>query len=202
MTKQKTLVHFITAIVFVIFGITLFRIASGELSLDYALKESGAQDRSTLTAFVIPFVLCILSLAGLICILQDADSWLPWLESAGAILAISVIGYFIHYSGMVVLLAGIYFLWWAIASIRNLISIWYDLETWENWVLLVARLLIVATLFLTVCVAIHMPNVPLPETGGLTPTLKTNCTWAGILAIATAVGLVFEGILWRRNCDY
>ena len=99
MEKKKTIVHFITAIVFVIFALQLFKIANGEATTDRFPNPDGSFDYSPVLAVYVPFILCILGLAGLIVALQDGEFG-AWLGSLGAIAVICLGGYLLDLMSM------------------------------------------------------------------------------------------------------
>ncbi|MBR2988502.1 MAG: hypothetical protein IKC64_02120, partial [Clostridia bacterium] len=92
MEKKKTIIHFLTAIVFVILAIQLFKIASGEATTDRFRNPDGSFDYGPVLAIYIPFLLCIVMLAALIVALQDGE-FFAWLGSLGAIAIIALGGF-------------------------------------------------------------------------------------------------------------
>lgn len=202
MTKGKTVVHFLAAGCFVFLAIMLFRLANGKIDLAPVVLEGGAQRYKGFAALAWPLTMTILCLAGLITTLNDG-LFSEWAPAAGVILLLQVGGYWFGMSrGMMILVTGIYFIWWAIAGIKSLIASWYDLYIWQNLILAIARILIAATLFL---VAVTLMNLPMVhDTNGyvLTETALDCAKWAGIASIAAGGFVFFEGVLWARYCDY
>ena len=198
MEKRKTIVHFLTAIAFVIFALQLFKIANGEATTDRFLQSDGSYDYTPILNLYAPFLLCIVGLAGLIVTLQDGE-FMAWLGSLGAIALIAFGGYL--FNGMDIagiLIGGVYTIWWGIVAIRSLAYHW-DSFYWENKVLVVTRILTAVALGLFVVMWSNLPTA-FDIVQDMTKVMPI-CAWAGGLAIASAVGLAVEGILWIR-ADY
>ncbi|MBR2974994.1 MAG: hypothetical protein IKC47_04545, partial [Clostridia bacterium] len=118
MTKGKTVVHFLAAGCFVFLAIMLFRIGSGKISLEPFIRPDGAQRYKGFAALAWPLTMTILCLAGMITTLNDG-LFSEWAPAAGIILAFSVGGYWFGMArGAMILIAGVYFIWWAIAGIK------------------------------------------------------------------------------------
>ena len=197
MDRKKTIVHFLTAIAFVIFAIQMFQIASGTATTDRFPNPDGSYDYSSVLALYAPFLLCIVALAGLIVALQDGE-WGAWLGSLGAIAIIALGGYFLDMMNVAaVLIGGVYTIWWAIVAFKTLAYHW-DSFYWENKVLAVVRLLIAVALASFVLVWLTLP-LEFDIVQDMSQTIPF-CACGGALAIAAAVGLAIEGILWIR-CD-
>ncbi len=204
MTRGKTAIHFLTAIVLIVLAIVLFNFASGKLTFDKIPKENGKYERGAIVAFMLPLTLVILGFAGLIVALNDG-LFMDWLQSAGVILLFGVVGGMIigWYKLGAVLMAGVYFLWWGIASIKYFIRSWWDLSAWQNIVVALFRLLMAGMFLMIVIFVLSAPTLDVqPGVSTYTPDLAVNARWAGLFCIGSAVGLFIEGILWRRVCDY
>ena len=201
MTKRKTIVHFLTAIPLVILGLNMFKIASGEISFDLHILEDGARDMTAPQSIVLPLMIAILGFAGLITILNYGE-FLDWAKAAGVILLIGGIGCFTLYNVAIFLLAGLYCLWWGIASVKGLFQTLSDQEGWEGLVMAIFRIVMAVMFFMVFMVGINTPGMYFPESGSLTEGLANWSTWAGIFCFASAVGLVVEALIWRRVCDY
>ena len=204
MTRGKTAIHFLTAIILVVLAIVLFCFASGKLTFDRVLKDNGKYDKGAITAFMLPLTLVILGFAGLIVAINDG-LFMDWLTSAGVIALFGIVGgiFFGWYRLGAVLMAGVYFLWWGIASIKYFISCWWDLSAWQNIIVALFRL-VMAGMFLMIVVFVLSAPGAMAEVGvsTYTPDLAVNAKWAGLFCIGSAVGLFVEGILWCRVCDY
>jgi hypothetical protein len=201
MTRGKTVVHFLTAGCFIFLAIMLFRLANGKIDLAPYIRPEGGQRYKGFAALAWPLALTILCLAGMITTLNDG-LFSEWAPAAGVILLLMLGGYWFGMArGVMMLVAGIYFIWWAIAGIKSLIASWYDLEIWQNMILAIARILIAATLLLVVITLFYLPMVHADSYVLSAEAIKFS-KWAGIAGIATGALVFFEGVLWARYCDY
>ena len=194
MEKKHTIAHFFTAIVFVIFAIALLKISSGAATTDRFKNDYGP-----VLALYIPFLLCIVGLAGIITVLQEGE-FLDWLKSVGVIALIGLAGFI--FDGMqwaAALVGGLYAVYWTIVALRSLANNW-DAYEWENKLLALARVLIAAALVLAVVVWVQLP-VERDVTQDMS-SVTTICGWAGGVAIAAAVCVFIEGVLWIKYADY
>lgn len=199
MEKKKTIVHFLAAIAFVVFALALFKIASGEATTDRFPNPDGSYDYGPVLKLFIPFDICIVMLAGIITALQDGEFG-AWLGSLGAIALISVVGVLFDFMSLAaVLIGGVYVIWWGIVAVKSLAANWNSFY-WENKVLAIVRTLVAATLVAFVLVWVKLP-LEFDVVQDMSQVIPF-CSWAGGLAIATAVGLVVEGALWIKCCSY
>ena len=60
MEKSKTLVHFLAAVLLIVFAVAIFKVKNGTVSLVRPRNEDGSYDFSGLLSLVILFNLCIL----------------------------------------------------------------------------------------------------------------------------------------------
>lgn len=192
MERRKTLVHFLGAIFLVIFAVVLFKIKSGDIIMAHTPKADGSYDYSGLIKLTITFTLCILAFAGLITVLNDGE-FMAWLSSAGIIVAFGVVGV-IFDIGMITgaLIAGVYCLWWSIASIKSLIANWDSYMPCK--IMAICRVVLAVMLGFFVLVWLSIPV-------GLEPVSGVY-TWAGVLSIIGAVAMFIEGCIWFKYCDY
>ena len=199
MEKKHTIVHFLAAAALVAFAVALFNIASGVATTDRFPNPDGSYDYGPVLAIFIPFDLCIIAFAGLITVLHGGEFG-AWLGSVGAIVVISLIAYFLNMMSIAaVLIGGVYSIWWGISAVRNLAEHW-DSFYWENKLLAVCRVLIAIALVLSVCVWFVLP-VEFDVVQDMSQAMPI-CGWAGGFAIAAAVALAIEGLLWIKYADY
>ncbi|MBQ9103627.1 MAG: hypothetical protein IJY57_00890 [Clostridia bacterium] len=187
MTKAKTLVHFLTAIALIIFGVVLFKIKSGDISMVKTQNADGSFDYSGLIKLVLTFSLCVLGFAGLITVLNDGE-WGAWLGSAGVIVGVGAVGVLFDIAIITgTAIAGLYFVWWIIASVRCLRATWGGYT--EDKIMAVCRFILALAMGTFVLVFMTLPDTA--EVSGV-------YTLAGIASIVGAVAVAIEGIVWRK----
>ena len=200
MEKKHTIVHFLTAIALVILAINLFKVASGETSVVWVKQPDGAYTQDGLLSLVIPFTIIILCLAGLIVILNEGE-FLEWLPAAGVIVGIMFFTTLFGFSLLgVVVVGGLYFIWWAIATFKSLKYAFFEDDYWESKLMSACRIPIVVFLALFVIAYGSFPAGAIREFD-ITPYVSI-CNWAAIVALIAAVCTVVEAIMWIRYCEY
>ena len=200
MEKKHTLVHFLTAVALVVFAINMFKIASGETTVVWIKQADGSYSQDGLLSLIIPFTLVILGLAGMIVILNEGE-FLEWLPSAGIIVGIMFFTTLFGFSLLgVVIVGGLYCVWWGIATFKTLRVAFCEDDYWENKLMSALRIPTVAFLALFLIAYGSFPAGAIREFD-ITPYVSI-CNWSAIIAIVAAVCLVVEAIMWIRYCDY
>lgn len=199
MEKKKTIVHFLGAIIFIVFAVMLFNVANGTISMERPKNPDGSFDYSGLLSLAIPFNLCIIALAGLITVLNEGE-FHAWLVSSGVILVVAVVGFFLDIMKITgIVIAGLYSIWWMIASVRGLRATWGN-GFWVDRIMAVGRFMVAVTLVFFVLTWVFIPvelGVPVDMS-----VASGICTWAGVLSLVSAVALFVEGVIWVKYCDY
>lgn len=194
MEKKKTIVLIICAVLMAIFAVGLIKIANGTATTDRLRKENGGYDYGNVLRLFIPFILMIMTLSGIIVILQD-DGFLPWISSVGAIFVVNLVGFIFNFMHVTAIITGgLYAIFWTVSAIRNLSALWYDY--WETKLFAICRILLAAALIMFVIVWVRLP-VDMGVVQDMS-SVKALCGWAGGVGIASAVGLVIEAFLWIR----
>ena len=199
MEKKHTLIYFIGAIAFIVFGILLFKVANETMLLEKTLQEDGSYEQNELLLMVAVFSVCILCLAGLIVVLNEGE-FSAWLSSAAVIVGVNFVGFFIGISSIAsTAIAGLYGIWWLIAALRSVISTWGENEYWESTVMAIGRVVVALTLISFVLIWMSSFMTPADEAWATNAMIYKI---SGIMSIVSGAALAFEGFLWYKYLDY
>ena len=201
MEKKSTFIHFLCAIALIYFAIVLFCVANGSISMERPRLPDGSFDASGLIKVLIPFNLCILCFGGLITVLNEGE-FRDWLPSAGIILAFAFIGFIFDLSNfMGLLIGGVYAVWFTITGVKNLIRSFFSSYGFYGPSILMSlcRIVLAGTLIFFV---FFWVNFPINEAFAVDSFAADTCRWAGGFAIASAVALIVEAVIWIKHLDY
>ena len=200
MEKSKTFVHFLTAVLLIVFAVAIFKVTNGTVSLVRPQNQDGSYDFSGLLSLIIPFNLCILAFAGLITVLNDGEFG-AWFGAAAVIVGIALVGFFLGFSPFAgLLVAGLYAVWWLIAAFKNLIATWGDNGFWASRLLALCRIVLAAAMCMIFLFWLATPFESMDILQDADIVRQYNLT--AIACIVGAVALGVEGILWLNFCDY
>lgn len=202
MEKKKTIAHFFGVIAMIAFAVTLFQIASGKISLVETQRPDGSFDKTGILKLVIAFSVAIMALAALITVLQDGE-FMAWLGSVAVIAIIAAVGFFLGISVITgALVAGLYAIWWLIASLRHVSTLWHEDAWWASRLMALCRILIALAVCVFVVVWLMLPSATIPITDPSQVTIVKVYTVGGVAAIVAAVALFIEAVLWIKFCEY
>ena len=200
MEKSKTLVHFLAAVLLIVFAVAIFKVTNGTVSLVRPLKEDGSYDFSGMLSLVVPFNLCILAFAGLITVLNEGE-FSAWFGAAAVIVGIAAVGFFLGFSPFAgLLVGGLYAVWWLIAAFKSVIATWGDNGFWASRLLAFCRLLVAAMLAVFVLFWLATPYESMDVLQDA--AIVTMYNWTGVACIVGAVALCVEGVIWLIFCEY
>lgn len=204
MEKRNVIAHIFAAIVFFIFSIILFKMGNGSIVVAQYFQHNGDPEaKKGLATLIVMYGLILSAVSGLNFALSDDDQrFVSWIIATIIIaVAFFVFSLFSLHVVIVYIIGGIVTIWWIIVAIKEILSVYYNYDSWAVWAIAICRVILVITL-LSFIVVWYFNQSYSSNPAEQFNNFITTCNIAGVLAILSSISFVGESIIWLRYLDY